>query len=77
MELAPQREAYPSHHVTSLHVHFTAPIRVGLQTGIIGALLVSIRDNQPMAGSAVDDTTENELEDKIAAGMPFLKKLGE
>lgn len=56
----------------------TLPDGSKVQTGTVGALLINIREyDQLMHGSVVDQSKKKELEDKLAASMPVLKKAGE
>ena len=56
----------------------TLPDGFKIQTGTVGALLVNIREyNQLVSNSPVDGTKKKELEDKMVASMPVLKKAGE
>ena len=55
----------------------TLPDGTRVQTGTVGALLVNIRQyDQLLAGSAGDEREKRELEEKMAASMPVLKKSG-
>lgn len=55
----------------------TLPDGSKIQTGTVGALLVNIREyNQLVSDSTVDETKKKELEDRMVASMPVLKKAG-
>jgi hypothetical protein len=56
----------------------TLPDGSKIQTGTVGALLVNIREyDRLMSGSAINNEKKQELEEKMAASMPVLKKSGE
>ncbi|KAJ4288186.1 hypothetical protein N0V90_012203 [Kalmusia sp. IMI 367209] len=55
----------------------TLPDGSKVQTGTVGALLVNIREyDQLVSGAVVDVGRKQELEEKMAASMPVLKKAG-
>ncbi|KAJ4345208.1 uncharacterized protein N0V89_011337 [Didymosphaeria variabile] len=55
----------------------TLPDGSKIQTGTVGALLVNIREyDQLISGSSADEGKKKELEEKMAASMPVLKKAG-
>lgn len=56
----------------------TLPDGSKVQTGTVGALLINIREyNQLMSGSSIDEAKKKDLEEKMSASMPVLKKAGE
>lgn len=56
----------------------TLPDGIKIQTGTFGALIVNIRIyDELLSQSSVDETTKRELEEKLSASMPILKKSGE
>jgi hypothetical protein len=56
----------------------TLPDGSKIQTGTIGALLVNIREyDQIVAGHEVDHSRKEDMEEKMAASMPVLKKSDE
>ncbi|KAL1603493.1 hypothetical protein SLS60_005080 [Paraconiothyrium brasiliense] len=55
----------------------TLPDGSKIQTGTVGALLVNIRNyDQLMSDVTNDEDKRKELEEKMAASMPVLKKSG-